>query len=122
MPEVQTAYSSDELDAYQAAPATPDRRTYEARLRLSYLHGRSGDLLVVFKPFTTLGDSALAGHGSPHDYDRRVPLIFWGPWKAERRKEPVSIVDLAPTLARELGIAPGEAVDGKALKLRHAAR
>jgi arylsulfatase A-like enzyme len=45
-----------------------------------------------------------------------VPLIFWGPWKAAERRMPVRIVDLAPTLARELGLKPGT-VDGKALEL-----
>jgi predicted AlkP superfamily pyrophosphatase or phosphodiesterase len=117
-PEIQEAFSSDELEAYHPGPATPDRLGFEARMRLSYRPGRSGDLLVAFKPFTTLGDSTVGGHGSPHDYDRRVPLIFWGPWKAELHHEPVSLVDLAPTLARELGISPGELVDGKPLKLR----
>ena len=57
-----------------------------------------------------------AGHGSPNAYDRRVPLIFWGPWQGGRRREPVRIVDLAPTLAKELGIQAGP-VDGKALDL-----
>jgi arylsulfatase A-like enzyme len=87
-------------------------------LRLSYVPGRSGDLLVAYKPFTFLDDGgSVAGHGAPQDYDRRVPLVFWGPWKAERRPEPVRIVDLAPTLAKELGLVPTEPVDGRALTL-----
>ncbi len=52
----------------------------------------------------------------PWAYDRRVPLVFWGPWQAARRAEPVRTVDLAPTLAHELGLRPGT-VDGRVLDL-----
>jgi len=49
-------------------------------MRLSYAAGRSGDLMVVYKPYvTTLGPGpVIANHGSPHDYDRRVPIVFMG--------------------------------------------
>ena len=46
-----------------------------------------------------------AQHGTAHDYDRRVPIMFWGSWRAERRLDPVSTVDIAPTLAKELGMS-----------------
>jgi arylsulfatase A-like enzyme len=58
-----------------------------------------------------------AQHGTAYDYDRRVPIIFWGPWRGERRLQPASTVDIAPTLARELGIEPEERLDGIALHL-----
>lgn len=36
--------------------------------------------MVVYKPYvTTLGPGpVIANHGSPHDYDRRVPIVFMG--------------------------------------------
>ena len=74
---------------------------------------------MAFKPWTVFGVPPTdwpTGHGTPYAYDRRVPMIFWGPWKAGERPEPVRTVDLAPTLARELGLKPGP-VDGKALDL-----
>jgi arylsulfatase A-like enzyme len=46
-----------------------------------------------------------------------VPIIFWGPWRGERRLEPASTVDIAPTLAKELGIEPEERLDGIVLHL-----
>jgi hypothetical protein len=88
-------------------------------LRRSFRTERSGDILVAVKPLVVIGTPPTdypAGHGTPHAYDRRVPLVFWGPWKAGSRREPVRVVDLAPTLARELGLKPGP-VDGKALDL-----
>ncbi|MFN0177513.1 MAG: alkaline phosphatase family protein [Gemmatimonadales bacterium] len=55
----------------------------------------------------------VATHGSPHDYDSRVPLVFVGsPFKPGRYPAPVRTVDIAPTLARILGIAPTERLDG----------
>ena len=74
---------------------------------------------MAVKPFVIIGGPPteyLTTHGTPNAYDRRVPLIFWGPWKGGPRREPVRTVDLAPTLARELGIRPG-AVDGQPLDL-----
>ncbi len=117
--DVAEACTGEELETLDpTAHPDPAKRSLRERLRLSYVPGRSGDLLVAFKPFVMIDDPAhAANHGHPSDTDRRVPLIFWGPWKAESRPEPVRIVDLAPTLARELCIQPGEAVDGRPLEL-----
>jgi len=54
----------------------------------------------------------VAGHGHPQPWDQKVPLIFWGPWRTEQRDEQVRVIDLAPTLASELGLKAPEAVDG----------
>jgi arylsulfatase A-like enzyme len=119
-PEVAEAYRADELASVNpAASGSPRDTSLKVLLRRSFVTSRSGDVLVTFKPFIMLGDSPKdwpAGHGSPYAYDRRVPLIFWGPWKGGERREPVRTVDLAPTLAQELGIKPGT-VDGKPLNL-----
>ena len=119
-PEVAEAFTAEELAATDAA-ATGSPRDSSLRVLLarSFHRDRSGDLLVAMKPLLVYGGPTStypATHGTPHAYDRRVPLIFWGPWAAGRRREPVRVVDLAPTLARELGLLPG-AVDGKALDL-----
>lgn len=39
---------------------------------------RAGDVLLVLKPNWLEGTYA-ASHGSPYDYDRRVPLLAMGP-------------------------------------------
>jgi predicted AlkP superfamily pyrophosphatase or phosphodiesterase len=119
-PEVAEAYTAEELIATDPSVAGSPRDTsLRVLLRRSFQPERSGDLLLAVKPFVVIGapyPDYLANHGSPNAYDRRVPLIFWGPWKAARRSEPVRTVDLAPTLARELGLQPGP-VDGQALDL-----
>ncbi|MDR3682745.1 MAG: alkaline phosphatase family protein [Geothrix sp.] len=119
-PEVAEAFTAEELQATDpAATGSPRDSSLRVLLRRSFRPERSGDILLALKPFVIIGQPPTeypATHGSPNAYDRRVPLIFWGPWKGGERREPVRTVDLAPTLARELGIQPG-AVDGKALDL-----
>jgi arylsulfatase A-like enzyme len=56
-------------------------------------------------------------HGSPWEQDAWVPLVLWGaPFRRGRYEAPVRVVDLAPTLAAVLGIAPTEPVDGVVLR------
>jgi predicted AlkP superfamily pyrophosphatase or phosphodiesterase len=55
-------------------------------------------------------------HGSPYDYDRHVPLVFFGAGVAPGRSAAtVHTTDLAPTLAGLAGITPPAALDGRAL-------
>lgn len=121
MPEVAEAATSPELEGIQAWGASPEGLSIREQLALSHVPGRSGDIVVAFKPHRAWDGPPKeqpATHGAPYDYDRRVPLFFLGPWKAERRTEPVRTVDLAATLAAELGLRPGEPIDGKALPLK----
>ena len=59
----------------------------------------------------------IAGHGTPWDYDRRVPILFWKPsTPAQERFLPIRSIDIAPTLATVIGIQP-PSVSGRALPL-----
>jgi type I phosphodiesterase/nucleotide pyrophosphatase len=59
---------------------------------------------------------AIAEHGSTAPEDVRVPILFWGRGVAPARvARPVRTVDIAPTLARMLGVKPTEALDGAPL-------
>lgn len=58
----------------------------------------------------------VATHGTPHDADSHVPLLFVGEAFAPGRHNGfVRTVDLAATLARALGIRPTERLDGRVL-------
>jgi hypothetical protein len=60
-------------------------------------------------------------HGSPYDYDRRVPLVFMGYGvRAGSNAKPVRTVDVAPTLARLAGIKAAPALDGRPLLSKRA--
>jgi len=118
-PEVAEAFTSDELFNEKPDPAqAPQDRSLRTRVALSFVPARSGDLLLVFRPQYMVHDpTTFTEHGTPHDHDRRVALVFRGPWRPSVRTEPVRVVDLAPTLAHELGVAPLEPVDGRVIEL-----
>lgn len=119
-PEVADAFTAAELLATDPSPqGSPRDTSLRVLLRRSFRPERSGDVLIAVKPWVVVGTpptDSLTNHGTPNVYDRRVPLVFWGPWKGAERREPVRLVDLAPTLARELGIVAGP-VDGRVLDL-----
>lgn len=118
-PEVAGAWSGAEIMASPApaADTPPDELTLLERHRIGYVPGRSADLVVSFDPALTPGagrpGSYVAGHGTPWDYDRRVPIIFWRAGAAgQERYLPISVVDIAPTLAAVLGLTAPHAFDG----------
>lgn len=123
-PEVRAVYSRAEIEAATVPAETPpDRLTMQQRFNESYDRDRSGDIAVVYAERTSFGiprrtGDSVAGHGSPWDHDRQVPIIFW--WQqaaAETRDQPIETVDIAPTLAAVAGITPPVPVDGRCLDL-----
>jgi hypothetical protein len=81
---------------------------------------RSGDLAFELAPgcLITPG-SAGTTHGTPHAYDREVPLVIFGPGVDPGQDDgPARTVDLAPTLAAWLGIPAPDGLDGHPLPLR----
>ena len=90
-------------------------------MRRAYHPERSGDLILALKPhwIASSGSGSAATHGSPHRNDTHVPLAFYGPtWvKAGRIDARVEVADIAPTLARLLGIAAPSSSEGKVLPI-----
>ncbi|MEO6527172.1 MAG: alkaline phosphatase family protein [Gemmatimonadaceae bacterium] len=61
--------------------------------------------------------ATIAEHGSPYDDDAHVPVIFYGPGiRAGRVTERALVADMAPTLARIIGVTPIERLDGRVLQ------
>lgn len=114
-PGVARAWRGSDLDAGRGPE--PMLTFY----RHSRLPAPAGADLVVEPAYGCLITPWPAGtsHGSPHDYDRDVPLIFMGPGIAPGlvpgRAAPI---DIAPTLAAELGVAAPSDLDGSVLPLR----
>lgn len=80
--------------------------------RLSYVAGRSGDLMVL-PDLHWMAQATGTTHGTPYDYDQRVPLLFAGAGvKPGVYLVPASPADLAPTLAHLVGITLARA-DGR---------
>ena len=81
------------------------RDPLERAAALSYHPAESGDFLYLLQPGWIHGGDSAASHGSPHAYDRRVPLLFMGaPIKPGRHAGTASPADIAPTLASTIGL------------------
>jgi predicted AlkP superfamily pyrophosphatase or phosphodiesterase len=66
---------------------------------------RSGDYIVVTKPGWVYGATG-TNHGSPHAYDRQVPLILFGAGITRGTyTASASPADIAPTFASLAGIS-----------------
>lgn len=74
-------------------------------------------LAVTLTPYSYWLSTTYATHGSPHDSDAHVPVLFYGAGvKPGRYTDFVRVVDMAPTLAAILGVKPTEVLDGRALQ------
>lgn len=78
----------------------------------------SGDVQYAIKPHWMWGSRGIGAiHGSPYAFDSQVPILLYGPaWIGKGRiDKPVEVVDIAPTLAALLGIAPPPTSEGHVL-------
>ena len=122
-PQVAAVFTADELTKAPAPAGSPETWTLIDRARASFHAGRSGDAVILLDraivPIPKPAPGYTATHGSPWDYDRRVPMLFWRKGMAGfEQPSPVETVDIAPTLAALLGLAVPEAeFDGRCLDL-----
>jgi predicted AlkP superfamily pyrophosphatase or phosphodiesterase len=109
LPGVAGAFDGAEL-------AEPEKLEGLARAAaLSYFPGRSGDIVIAPRPNWIVGPLG-TNHGTTNDYDQHVPVIFFGRGiKPGTYDRPVTPADVAPTLARLIGVklprAEGSAID-----------
>jgi len=122
-PQVYGVLDGSKL-ASMSMPAGPvEEWSVAERARASFHPDRSGDFVVILKkgvtPIPNTARGYVATHGSPWDYDRRVPILFWRKGMAGF-EQPLSVktVDIAPTLGSLIGVdVSGEEVDGRCLDL-----
>lgn len=96
------------------------RDTVRDHIARRWLHMFADDddaaLVITLTPYSYWNAGTYATHGSPHDYDARVPIIFFGPqFRPGMHAATARVVDMAPTLARVLGVTPSERLDGVVL-------
>jgi len=112
-PQVAAVFTHDELARAPLPTSTPDKWSLVERARASFDPQRSGDFVVILKEHVTpIGHvtKSVATHGSPWDYDRRVPILFWRPgFRGATLNSAVETVDIMPTLAAliDLPLAAG---------------
>lgn len=119
-PQVEAVFTAAQIAATPIATTPPESWSLIQRVRASYYPGRSGDFFVVLKKdLTPIANTthSVATHGSPWDYDRRVPIIFWRSGASGTIVEhSVDTTDVMPTLASMIGlpVKPGS-IDGHCL-------
>lgn len=119
-PQVAAAFSKAQIAKVPMPSGDPVKWSLIQRARASFDPVRSGDFIVFLKPhIQPITDTSryVSTHGSPWDYDRRVPIVFWRKGTAPlNSQQHVETADIMPTLAAMLGLklaAPH--VDGKCL-------
>ncbi|PLK27662.1 alkaline phosphatase family protein [Novosphingobium sp. TH158] len=126
-PQVAAAYAAGELAATPMPVGSPQDWNLRDRARASFDPERSGDVVVLLDravmPIAVPGKGYTATHGSPWDYDRRVPLMFWRKGiNGFEQPAPVETVDIAPTLSALLRLkVPDGSFDGRCLDIDGAA-
>lgn len=120
--QVVAVYTKDELAAMPMPEGDPQDWTMAERTRASFDPERSGDVLMMTARGVVPGDpnpGYTATHGSPWDYDRRVPILFWRKGLTGfEQPDPVETVDIAPTLAAIVGLdLPEGTFDGRCLDI-----
>ncbi|WP_019515871.1 alkaline phosphatase family protein [Sphingomonas sp. Mn802worker] len=120
-PQVAAALTRQQIMATPMPTTPPETWTLLERARASFDPARSGDFLVLLRPRVTTiakpGPGYVETHGSPWDYDRRVPILFWRKGMAGF-EQPLSVetVDIVPTLAATIDL-PVSGLDGRCLDL-----
>jgi hypothetical protein len=77
--------------------------------------GGNAILGITLDPFNYIG-TGVASHGTPHDYDALVGVLFFGrAFRHAKDEGAARVVDMAPTLAHLLGLTPAERLDGQIL-------
>ncbi|CAH0495664.1 Alkaline phosphatase PhoK [Novosphingobium sp. CECT 9465] len=121
--QVEAVLSAAEIAATPMPGGSPETWTLAERARASYNPLHSGDFVVFLKrgvvPIPVPRAGYVATHGSPWDYDRRVPILFWRKGMTGfEQPSGVETVDIAPSLAALVGLkVPEGSFDGRCLDL-----
>jgi hypothetical protein len=120
-PQVEAVFTKEQLAATPSPTSPPDKWSLIERARASFDPERSGDFIVLLKrDVTPIANTTtyVATHGSPWDYDRRVPILFWRRGMAPAdRTEAIETADIMPTLAASIGLAVDpSSIDGECLR------
>ena len=122
-PQVEAVFTQEQLRAAPAPSGPPDTWSLLTRAKASFDPERSGDFVVLLKPRVTPiakpGEGYVSTHGSPWDYDRRVPILFWRKGMTPFEQSlAVETADILPTLAALIGLPlTAGSIDGRCLDL-----
>jgi predicted AlkP superfamily pyrophosphatase or phosphodiesterase len=91
---------------------------HEKQILHSFYPKRSGDIILIFKPYyiPKALDGAPANHITGYSYDRTVPIVISGPGiKPKVYSTRAEVIDIAPTLSFLTGVIPPSLSEGRVL-------
>ena len=103
---------------YTAGGGCSENDEWRKRFENSFHAKRSGDVMLSYRPEYVEDYSRGRGvsYGSLYNYDAHVPLFLYGPqFRAGVFDKTVEAVDVAPTLARTMGVAEPSSSIGRVL-------
>ena len=100
------------------AGQAPSTDPITSRWQHMFSPDKNAAVVVTLAPYWYwVNSGSFATHGSPHDYDAHVPIIFAGAGVRRGRVSKFTrVVDIAPTLAALVGVQPSEPLDGVILR------
>lgn len=103
--------------AHELAKDSIPPRPFLDLFRHNYHSIRRPDIYLVYSEnYLVDNDPHGTSHGTPYEYDRHFPLIIAGPGIGHGTDSTTAFsVDIAPTIARLLGITIPDSVDGRPL-------
>ena len=114
IPHIARVYTRDELQRGEGA-ASGDFVGRAAQL--GFYGVRSGDLVLIPEPYYMFYAQGTT-HAAPFSYDTHVPLIFYGPGiRGGTYYQPVTVNDVAPTLAAIFEVETPSGSSGKILSM-----
>jgi predicted AlkP superfamily pyrophosphatase or phosphodiesterase len=113
--KVDGVQRADLITSLAAADTTTD--TIARRWLHMFAPDGAARLMITLTPYSYWAPGSYPTHGSPHDSDAHVPVVFYGDG-VNPGKFPgfVRVVDMAPTLAELAGVKPTEKIDGHVLR------
>jgi predicted AlkP superfamily pyrophosphatase or phosphodiesterase len=86
--------------------------------RNSFVPGKSPHFFIQLSETCLIYQSEGTTHGTVYDYDRRIPLVFYGTGvEAGEVDDAVHSIGIAPTLGEKLGLDLPDDLDGQVLEL-----
>ncbi|HET7873618.1 MAG TPA: alkaline phosphatase family protein, partial [Terriglobales bacterium] len=111
LPHIARVFTRDDL-LHGAAAADSVGRA----LQLGFYPARSADVILLPEPYYMFSQPPETTHQTPYSYDNHVPVIFFGAGiSAGMHYEPVTVNDIAPTLAAILQVETPSGSSGRIL-------